>query len=345
MIPASADLMRDVLFLPEAASRQARDIDALHFWVISATMLGALAVGLTALVFLVKYRRMGDRPRPTRFIALPVKYELAMAGLLLGLFLAWWFVGYRQMIALQRAPEGALEIYVTGKQWMWKFASADGPDTVGVLVVPAARPVRLLITARDVVHSFFVPALRVKQDAIPGRYTSLSFTIDRPGSFPVYCAEYCGLSHSRMWATLVALPPEEYQRWLEGAVPPAVGEAGGNADIAGGRLGEREAISIAQRGEQQAARYGCLACHTVDGQPHIGPTWRGLFGSERVLVTGQRLVADAAYLTQSMMRPMEDLVAGYPPVMPTYQGQMEPADVAAIVEYIKSLRHDAGRAP
>jgi cytochrome c oxidase subunit 2 len=345
-VPGLADVLRKILFLPPAASAQARDIDSLHFSVISITMLGAFVVGTTALVFLVKYRSGPGGPRPTpRIIASPLKFEAPLWAGVLALFLIWWVMGFRLYMRMQSSPKDALEIYVTGKQWMWKFANPQGRETVGVLVVPANRPVRLLITSRDVVHSFYVPALRQKQDAVPGRFTSMAFTIDTPGSYPIYCAEYCGLSHSRMWGTVVALPPDDYDHWLQGEVPAAVAAAGGNASEEGGQLGEKGAQTMAQRGQIAAERFGCMSCHTIDGQRHIGPTWRGLYLSDVTLASGQHVIADESYITRSMMRPMDDIVAGYPPIMPTYLGQIEPGDTAAIIEFIKSLRTDTPPAP
>jgi cytochrome c oxidase subunit 2 len=176
------------------------------------------------------------------------------------------------------------------------------------------------MTSRDVIHSFFVPAFRVKQDLVPGRYTSIWFQAVATGEFPIYCAEYCGVSHSNMSGVVRVLSPADYARWLQGSEPP------------GGQ-------SLVEIGREVAVRHACFACHTVDGQPHIGPTWSRLYGSSVELVGGQRVTADVAYLTRSMMEPGAELVAGYPPVMPTYLGTVSQAETAALVEYIRSLEH------
>jgi cytochrome c oxidase subunit 2 len=262
--------------------------------------------------------------------------EMSVAGAMLVLFVGFWVAGYRQYLAIRVPPPGALEVYVTAKQWMWKFHYPSGQSTAGYVVVPAGRPVEMLLTSRDVIHSFYVPELRVKQDALPGRYTSMWFRADRAGTVQARCAEYCGVSHSRMWADVVVLDPGDYSRWLEGSAPPRVAAAEANA-AASGRAGDEDA-DLAERGGRLAVRYGCTACHTIDGQPHIGPSWAGTFGSVRTFADGETTVADESYLTESMMDPEERRVAGFEAVMPTYRGLIQGPEVAALVAYIKSLR-------
>jgi cytochrome c oxidase subunit 2 len=224
---------------------------------------------------------------------------------------------------------------------MWRFAYPGGPSAIDVLRVPAGRPVRLLITSRDVIHSFFVPELRLKQDALPGRYTQTWFQVDQPGRFTVYCAEYCGLSHSGMLAELVVMPPEEFDAWLVevrrgAALAQDAGSVPGEAVLAGS--------SIVDQGRNVAIQQGCLKCHSVDGSRHIGPTWVDLWLREEKLIGGETVLADEAYLTKSMMDPAAQIVSGYQNVMPSYQGKMTPPEVAAVLEYIKSLKTPAVRA-
>jgi cytochrome c oxidase subunit 2 len=333
------ELLRRMLFLPVEASGTARRIDYLHFTVISVTMAGALLVALVTLVFVGRYRARGEA-EPTPHIVVSRATELAVAGLLLALFVAFWVVGYRQYVDVRTPPRDALEVYVTAKQWMWKFSTPSGERSAGVLVVPRGRPVRLILTSRDVVHSFFVPAFRIKQDAVPGRYTTVWIDPEKPGTYPVYCAEYCGLDHSRMWASVVVLPEGDYGKWIGGDVPEAVTQAGARPELDRGVAGEGELTSMASQGRTAASKYGCFSCHTIDGQPHIGPTWRSLFGRKVLLKNGKTVVADEDYLTRSMMEPLADLVNGYPPVMPMYQGVLAQPDAAAIVEFIKTLRFD-----
>lgn len=335
--PGLADFLRDLLFLPEPASRMAREVDELHFFVIATTMAGAAGVFLLGTLFLIRYRRRATTETTPRII-MPLRYEFPIWGGLLGLFVLWWIIGFVVFVDMQEPPEDTIDVYVTGKQWMWKFAHPEGRESVGYLVVPEGSPVKLIITSRDVIHSLFIPALRIKQDALPGRFTTIWFQADRTGIFPIYCAEFCGLSHSKMWATLVVVTPEDFADWLAGEIPEPVARAGGTADMVGGHIGAEEAVTLADRGRDLAAHYGCLSCHTLDGQPYIGPTWWDLYGRREELADGRIVVVDEAYITQSMMRPDQDVVAGFAPVMPSYKGLIPQADVAAIVEFIKSLR-------
>lgn len=333
------DLFRNMLFLPKPGTLVARHIDELHFFVITVTMVGACAVFAVALTFIVRYRRRAGQSI-TPYIVIPTWIELVMAGTLLGLFIVWWLIGFNQYVNLETPPANCIETYVTGKQWMWKFAHPNGRSSVGVLVVPRGRNVKLLITSRDVVHSFYVPAFRLKQDAVPGRYTTAWFNATHDGSFPVYCAEYCGLDHSRMWARVVVVEPDEYEQWLDGAIPPAVARAMAVSEFEMSAMPIGAAQSLAERGRAAAARHGCLACHTIDGQPHIGPTWLGLFGSTVAFSDGTTGRADESYLTQSMMDPATKVVRGFQPVMPTFRGRLSEPDAAAIVAFIKSLRDE-----
>ncbi|MEZ4333609.1 MAG: cytochrome c oxidase subunit II [Myxococcota bacterium] len=313
---------RKLLFLPDPASAQARAIDHLHFLIISVTTGAAVLIALVCASFVVRYRRRpGDPLGPTERVVAPRALEVLTYGAILASFIGFWVIGVGQYLALGRPPEDALEIYVTGKQWMWKFAYPNGAASAGVLYVPAGRPVRLLLTSRDVIHSFFLPDFRMKRDAVPGRYTGLWFVAEEPGRHPVLCAEMCGTGHSQMDAELVVMEPHAFAAWLSGGGRPA-------------GAGEPDLVS---RGRRAARAHGCLQCHSFDGSPGIGPTWRGAFDSEVLLKSGDRVRFDEAYLTRSMMDPRAELVAGFEPVMPSYRGQIDPDETAAIVELIKSL--------
>lgn len=314
------ELMRRLLLLPEQGSTYAKSIDELHYFVITTTMLGATAVAIAAVVFVVLYKTRGG-PKPTRRIETPLWAEVGVVGFLASLFVLWWVIGFRQYVQMTVPPRGATEIYVVAKQWVWKFDYPTGRSSVETLYVPTGRPVKLLMTSRDVIHSFFVPAFRVKQDVIPARYTSVWFEAPRPGRYDVYCAEYCGAGHSRMRGEVVVLDPEDYDAWTRGRTPEA---AAGHDELA--RVGERV-----------AARMGCIQCHSVNGTRGVGPTWVDLFGREEALADGRRVLVDGAYITESMMEPNDKVVAGFAPVMPSYRGAIEPGDTAAIVEFMKSI--------
>jgi cytochrome c oxidase subunit 2 len=324
--------LRRILLLPPAASSMAVAIDRLHFSIILATLLGATLLVIAAGYFCFRYRerrpRAPSESRPPAPMP-PLWAELGIVVFLFGLFVSWWAIGFRQYVELAEAPPDALDIYVTAKQWMWKFSYPDGSHTLDELYVPAGRPVRLILTSRDVIHSFYVPAFRLKQDAVPGRYTSLWFTAETPGRQPVFCAEYCGTQHSRMGGSVIALRADDFGRWL----------AGGRSRLEiHGASPLPEVADLASEGERVAARFGCLRCHTVDGSPHIGPSFAGLYGAEIPLVGGARVTADVAYLTESMLDPAAKIHAGFDPVMPSYEGYLKPPEVSALVEYIKALK-------
>ncbi len=333
------ELFRRLLFLPEEASQWSRNVDHLHFFIITTTFIGATGVFLATLYFVVKYRRRADSDvtpvvRP-RFI-----HELLFIGGPLALFLLWFAIGFPYYVQLSTPPADAMDVFVQGKKWMWKFAYPGGPNAIDALRVPAGRPVRLLITSRDVIHSFFVPALRLKQDALPGRYTQTWFQADRPGRYEIFCAEYCGLSHSGMIGELVVMPAADFDDWMA-QQRRGILQAQDSAPVPGETL--LASSNLVAEGQRVAADQGCLKCHSVDGTRHIGPTWQDLYLRQERLTTGKSVVADEAYLTKSMMDPAADIVAGYPNVMPTYQGKLTPPETAAIVEYIKSLRTTALR--
>lgn len=311
-----------LLNLPPEASSIAARIDALHFAVILVTFAG---VAVTALA--TAYFTLGRRRHAPRLVA-PAWLELGIGAGLLALFLTWWIIGFCQYRELEAPPAGARTVYVTAKQWMWKFTDATtGLASTDVLVVPAHEPVRVVLQSEDVIHSFYVPAFRIKQDVVPGRVLTAWFEATEPGTYDILCAQYCGARHSLMRGQVVVLAAADYARWAD-ARDPATRLPGAKGDGSG----------LAERGRDVAAARGCLRCHSVDGTVSIGPTWRGDFGSTRALADGSRVVVDEAYVTESMMEPRAKLAAGYLPVMPAYQGVLPPADVDAILEYIRSLR-------
>ena len=344
------DFLRTILFLPPQASTIAWQIDTLHYFVILTTMGGATFITIVGGIFLIKYRRPGKNAEPTRqdpAVKTPVWLEASVVVFLLTLFCVWWGVGFSQYMKIRIAPKNTYDIYVTAKQWMWKFSYPDGSHTITKLYVPARKPVKLIMTARDVIHSFYVPDFRLKQDVVPGRYTTLWFEVKEPGTHQILCAEYCGTGHSQMRGEVIALEPEDFARWLAGGQP--------NAHLAGPRpqdpsnvdaFAPDQTLSMVRVGEEAAATDGCLRCHTLDGSPHIGPTWAGLYGQKVTLKDGSTVIADDAYLTESMMDPLVKIVRGFEPVMPSYHGILRPGETAALLELIKSIRDvPIGQAP
>jgi cytochrome c oxidase subunit 2 len=263
---------------------------------------------------LVRFRERPGEPRGTYRV--PKRLEAGLAAVTLATFIGFWVVGFGQYRDIRSITPGAMRVYVVAKQWMWEAVYPDGTAVQDDIRVPVGRPVALILTARDVIHSFYVPSFRLKQDVVPGRVTTLEFTATVPGTYDILCAEYCGAGHSRMRGHVIAMTPSDYGAWLSSHATP----------------------DLAAAGEKLAAEHGCMRCHTVDGTPHLGPTWRGMYGSQVPLSDGTTIVADEAYLTESMMDPNAKIHLGYQAIMPSYLGQLAGPEAAAIVEYIRSLR-------
>jgi cytochrome c oxidase subunit II len=328
------EFMRGLLFLPEQASTFAERVDVLHFQIFAVTMVTFFVLLIMMLVFYFRFRRREELQVTPVFVP-PMVLEVLFIGAPLVLFMTWFFIGFRDFAWLHAPPRDAMDVYVTGKKWMWKFSYPEGPNAIDVLRVPAHRPVRLLLTSRDVIHSFYLPAMRVKQDALPGRYTETWFEATLPGIYPVFCAEYCGLNHSTMIGRVVVMKPEDYDNWLTQERRQTFAVRADEDHVAG-----EPPMTMVQQGERLALEKGCARCHTVDGTPHLGPTWKNLYRAEVKLINGKTAIADEAYLTRSMMDPLADVVAGYAPMMPSYQGQLASGETAALVEYIKALSID-----
>ena len=230
--------------------------------------------------------------------------------------LMFWY-GWEGYLSLRRIPDDALHIKATGRMWSWLF-SYDNGKTADKLYVPAGQPVKIELVAEDVLHSFYVPAFRVKRDMVPGMINWVWFTAEKPGSFDLFCAEYCGVGHSAMVTTVEALPAAEFQAWLTATA------AAGNP---------------AARGLELAGQLGCLGCHSVDGSRRVGPTLKGLFGQPRDVVSNGRratVTADAAYLQRAILEPAADIVDGYPPAMPPF-GQLSETELQALLAWMESL--------
>jgi cytochrome c oxidase subunit 2 len=328
------DLLRRILWLPEQNSTFAPRIDHLHYFVIIVTMIASLLTGILAVIFLFKYRER-RKGQSTPIVIPSVKFEIVVIGLPLFFFLLWFVQGYQDYVWYTTPPENAMDVYVMAKKWMWKFSyGGDGPNAIGTLHVPANRPVRLLMTSRDVIHSFFVPDFRIKQDVVPGRYTETWFEATKPGRYQVFCTQYCGTWHSQMWGEVVVMEPSEFDQWL---LDQRKGDHSARVD-SGGDDGPSFHGSIVEYGKRVAMAQGCVKCHSLDGEPHIGPTWLDLYNKKEVLEDGSTVIADEGYLTDSMIDPRAKIVKGFKAVMPTYKGRLTAPDAAALVEFIKSLR-------
>ncbi|MBS7456392.1 cytochrome c oxidase subunit II [Coralloluteibacterium stylophorae] len=303
------------------ASSIAGDLDLLFGFM--TLLSGIVAIGVFAAIwyFCIRYRRGHETTRTLpRRGDLPVELTWTIIPLLLFLGVFIWSI--RLYARIETVPDGAMPVYIVAKQWMWKAQHAGGRREINVLHVPVGRPVQLNMISEDVIHSFFVPAFRVKQDVLPGRYTQLWFEVEEPGEYDLLCAEYCGTEHSGMRGTVVALQPEAFARWLAGG-----------GDVA----------DLATRGAALFRRHGCSGCHAPESRVHA-PDLAGLPGRPVQLADGSRTVADDAYLRDSILLPTRQVVAGYEPIMPSFAGQLDEEDLLALIAYLNSLERRPGAA-
>jgi cytochrome c oxidase subunit 2 len=305
---------------PESASTLAPKVDAVYFFGLGIAAFFSLLIAALVLYLAVRYRRRSpdEVGQPEKAgLWLEVTWSVIPLGILLVMF-AW---GLDVFITATRPPAGATEYYVTGKQWMWKFQHPTGRREINNLHVPIGQKVKLTMTSEDVIHSFFVPAFRAKMDVVPGRYTTFWFEATKAGTFHLFCAEYCGVEHSRMGGSIVVMEPREYEQW-----------------IAGGASGTEAALPS---GEELFTAKVCDTCHRPTSDL-LAPYLQGLFGSRVELTSGETVIADETYLRESILEPAAKVVAGYTPLMPTYAGQLTEEEILQLILYIKSLGDGMG---
>ncbi len=313
--------MDSVPFFPPQASSMAAQTDWLYALSLGIALFFSLLIAglLLSLAVRYEYRREVDR---SNAVEESLGLELLWTAVPLALVMLLFFLGAKLFFALRRSPAEALEIHVVGRQWMWKVQHPNGRREINELHVPIGWPVRLRMISQDVIHSFFVPAFRVKQDVLPGRYSELWFTATRGGSYHLFCAEYCGTSHARMVGRVVALDPAEYQRWLSG-----FGAA------------QQPPVSPQAAGAALFEKMGCAVCHRAsDGR---APTLEGLYGRRVLLADGRSVLADEEYLRKSILTPGWKLVAGFAPIMPAYAGRLDEEEILQLIAYIRSLQRGA----
>jgi len=308
--------MFENILMPESASTIAPRVDML-IWALTAMSAFFFFLVVGVITFLaIKYRKGSDANRDLAHPdndALEITWTIVPTILAVGMFVVSTaiFFQYRQ------TPEGASEIYVTGKQWMWKLQHPSGKREINALHVPVGVPIKLTMTSEDVLHSFFIPAFRVKQDVLPGgRYTSLWFEATRTGEYHLFCTEYCGTDHSRMIGTVTVMEPADYQRWLESD--------------------DSVMASNMTPGEALFAKHGCVTCHNGDDASR-GPDLAGKYGTKETLNSGEIIVIDDEYIRESIMNPQAQLVAGFAPLMPVFKNLINEEEVFLIIEHIKSL--------
>jgi cytochrome c oxidase subunit 2 len=289
-------------------------VDALYFFLLAVSGFFSLLIAGLVVYFAIKYRRRHPHAVGAE-VAGGMMLEIGWTVLPFLITLIIFFWGANIYFAMSRPPDETLNIYVVGKQWMWKLQHTDGTREINELHVPVGRAVRLIMTSEDVLHDFSIPAFRVKADVIPGRYTQIWFEATKPGRYHLFCAEYCGTRHSGMIGQIVVMDAADYQTWLSGGAPE------GSLASAGGKL---------------FADLACNTCHRPDSRGR-GPVLAGVFGHAVQLQTGETLTADEQYLRESILQPSAKVTAGYQPVMPAFQGIVTEEQLLALIEYVKSL--------
>ena len=301
--------------VPDSASTFSWQVDALYFYLSGVTLFFSLLISAVLIFFVIRYRRRTpyEIPRP---IAGSHKLETIWTVIPFLIAMTMFAWGARVYFAQYKAPADAVEVYVVGKQWMWKLQHATGQREINQLHVPVGRKVKLIMTSEDVIHDFFVPAFRTKADVVPGKYTTLWFEATKPGTYHLFCAEYCGMNHSGMVGSVIVMEPREFDNWLSG---------------------NTGSTTPAAAGQQLFQTLGCASCHGTNGEGERGPALTGAFGKETELQSGGKVIADEAYVRESIINPQAKLVKGFGPIMPTFQGQISEDQLVQLVAYIKSL--------
>jgi cytochrome c oxidase subunit 2 len=305
-------MLENIPFWPARASTTANNVDALFIFLVVVSGLMTMLIFTMVSYFAVRYRRRAGRPAEQ--IAGSHALEITWSIIPFCVFMV--FFGWGAIIYFQERtpPQNAAEVYIVAKQWMWKAEHMEGQREINELHVPVGRDVKVIMTSQDVIHSFFVPAFRIKQDVLPGRYTTAWFHATKPGTYHLFCAEYCGTLHSGMIGWVVVMEPKDYEAWMGG---------GGNQPLA-------------VTGEKLFTELGCVTCHRSDTQGR-GPNLVGVYGKPVMLEDGRTLTVDENYIRESIVDPGAKIVKGFKPVMPTFQGQISDEQLNALVAYVKSL--------
>jgi cytochrome c oxidase subunit 2 len=302
-----------VPLFPEQASTTAERVDHLFFFMVGTTGAMALLVTVLVIFYAVRYRRRTDRD-PTPRILGSLRLELFWTITPVFIFLIMFGWGASVYFVITRPPAGAMEIFVVGKQWMWKIQHPDGQREINELHIPVDRPVKLTLISEDVIHDFFVPAFRTKVDVLPGRYVRTWFQPNKTGKYHLFCAQYCGTQHSRMIGSVTVMESQEYDAWLK----------------------QHAEGSLALEGRKLFLKLQCVTCHSPDSQ--AAPILEGLYLKTVQLRGGGTVIADDNYIRESILRPMAKIVQGWDPIMPTFEGQVDELDLIKLTAYIKALR-------
>jgi cytochrome c oxidase subunit 2 len=306
--------MFGIPLFPERASTIAGEVDALYFFLIGLSVVMSILIATLVVTFAVKFhRRAPDQVGAQVHGGLMLELAWTIVPFIITMVIFFW--GAKVYFAMASPPPETLNIYVVGKQWMWKVQHTTGQREINELHVPVGRPVKLIMTSEDVLHDFSIPAMRIKGDVIPGRFVQIWFEPTRPGTYHIFCAEYCGTQHSRMTGQVVVMEENAYQTWLSG------GAAEG---------------SLASTGEKLFGDLACNTCHRSDSRGR-GPMLQNVFAHQVQLQDGSVVTADENYLRESILTPSAKVTAGFQPVMPAFQGLVSEEQLLALIEYIKSL--------
>lgn len=308
------------LVFPEQGSDFAASVDWLFYAITGISTFFFVIIVAVMSYFVIRYRRRPGHavePSPSHNTPLEIVWSVLPGFILVGIFAA----GFQIFLDIRRVPEGAYEIKVSARKWSWAFQYENGL-VLENLHVPTGRPIRLLMSSQDVIHSLFIPAFRVKQDLVPGRYSDLWFRATRAGSYRLYCAEYCGQQHSSMVADVVVHEPADFDLWMRTEVD------------------KTNNLPPTELGALLYKRQGCVQCHAIDdnSQGKAGPSFAKTFGTEQRLASGEAVKIDENYIRRSILEPLAQVRAGYQPVMPTYQGRLKDKEIEALIAYIKSLQ-------
>lgn len=318
---------QSIAFFPEQASAFAGDLDKLYMFLVGVSVFFTLAIAIAIVVLALRYHRRKALDRGADVHGSNL-LEIVWSVIPLILAMVMFFWAAKLYFTYSKPPEDSMEILVTGKQWMWKIQHPNGKREENVLHVPLGRPVKLTMTSEDVIHSFYIPAFRVKADVVPGRYTKLWFTPTREGHYHLFCAEYCGTEHSEMVGYVEVMTPARYEEWLSDTVSVSAGAVAGT----GGGGGDAPAAA----GEKLFTELGCIACHS--GMPGaLGPDIKQAYGRERTFVDGSTAFADENYLRNSILNPQSEILQGYAPIMPVFKGMVSEDQLMQLIAYIKSV--------
>jgi cytochrome c oxidase subunit 2 len=312
------------LFMPPASSTVAPAVDTVFYTILAVSVFFFVLVVGVATIFTLKYRRRGSVQSP----GAPdhnLTLEIVWTAIPLIIVIVIFAMGFRVYLKEIVAPGDALEVKLSAQRWLWTFTYPNGLVSTNDLVVPAGKPIRLLMSSTDVIHGFYIPDFRIKQDVLPNRYTTVWFEAPNPGDHVLTCTQYCGRGHSEMRGTVRVVPESEYDKWL-----------------ASGPSGPAEGVPPEQYGESLYKSKGCVSCHTTDGTASVGPTFKDMFGKKVALEDGRTVIADENYIRTCILEPEKTRVKGFPAVMPTFQGTLKDNDVDAIIAFIKSLSEEAG---